>query len=294
MSIAVEAAAPATAQAVPNRLIRAWRFVSSDAGLLAGLIVLVILVLAAIVGPDLIHANAYKTTSDELLSPSGQHWFGTDDVGRDIFIRVLLALRYSLVVMALSTLGTLIIGVTLGLLCGYLGGAIDWAALRVTDILLAIPSLMIAIAAIASFGAKIQVLIFVLIVSFVSIAFRVARTAAIQLRQRDYVLAARLSNVGRFKILLTHILPNSRGTLMVQTTLTAALVLLIETSLSFLGLGAQPPTPSLGSMIANGSQYMEVSPHIILFPTVFVVVLIGAVTSVGNGIQRVFAKQSSR
>jgi len=275
-------------------LARSLQVLRSDRGLLVGVVLFVAIVLLALLGPLVVRTDPFQTSAEVLLGPSWDHLLGTDSVGRDLLARVIGGLRYSLQVVILATAGTALIGISLGLLAGYLGGRTDWIAMRVTDVLLAIPSLMVAIAAIASFGAGLRVLVLVLVVTFVSLALRVARAAAMQLRERDYVLSARLSKVGTARILWIHVFPNSRATLLVQTTLTAALVLLIETSLSFLGLGAQSPAPSLGGMIADGRTWMEVSPHVILVPTAVVIALISSITAIGNGLDRVLARQTAR
>jgi peptide/nickel transport system permease protein len=224
-------------------------------GIGGGLVLLLLVV--AIFAPVLTHYD--PITGDILQSldpPSASHWFGTDDQGRDVFARVLYGARLSLSVAVIAVAIGLVVGVSIGLLAGYAGGVVDLLLMRLIDALLAFPALLLAISITAALGPQIQNAMVAIGVVAVPIYARLTRGQVLALREREFVTAARAIGVRPISIALRHILPNMANSLIVQLTLTAAFAILQEAVLSFLGLGAQPPTPSWGQDISYNQGYI--------------------------------------
>jgi peptide/nickel transport system permease protein len=225
--------------------------------LLIGGTLLVILFLGAILAPviapyDPIAVNA----SDGMLAPSLQHLFGTDDLGRDVFSRVLYGARISLSVGLISVSIGLLVGVSLGLLAGYVGGAVDLFVMRAIDALLAFPALILAISITAALGPQIQNAMIAIGVVAIPAYTRLTRGQVLTVREREYVTAARAVGVPPLRVVMRHVLPNIANPIIVQVSLSTAFAILAEAALSFLGLGAQPPTPSWGQDIAYSQRYL--------------------------------------
>jgi peptide/nickel transport system permease protein len=224
-------------------------------GIGGGLVVL--LVLVAICAPLL---SPYDPTvgdvSDGLLPPSPTHWLGTDDLGRDVLTLVMYGSRISLGVAVISVSIGLLVGVTIGLVAGYAGGTIDLLLMRLIDALLAFPALLLAISITAALGPEIQNAMIAIGVVAIPLYARLTRAQVLSLREREYVTAARAIGVTPGRLALVHILPNIANALIVQATLTTAFAILQEAVLSFLGLGAQPPTPSWGQDINYNQRYI--------------------------------------
>ncbi|MDB5538485.1 MAG: Dipeptide transport system permease protein [Devosia sp.] len=249
--------------APPRRLSNAyqnWYRFSRNPTAVIGAAIVILSILAAILAPWITphpdHVGAVVNFRARHLSPSAEYWFGTDNVGRDIFTRVIFGLRISLL-LALVVLGTAIpIGVTLGLLAGYFGGWVEIVIMRLTDVALAIPPLVMALAVAAVLSPD-------LINSMLAIAAlwwtwhtRLIYSITRQLRTQEFVEAAETLGASKFHILFREILPNCVSALAVKTSLDCGFVILVGASLSFLGLGIQPPTPDLGTMVASGSAFL--------------------------------------
>jgi peptide/nickel transport system permease protein len=236
-----------------------------------------LLVLIAIFAPVLSRYDPIiGDVSDSLEPPSWTHWLGTDDQGRDMLARVMSGARVSLSVAVISVAIGSLVGVTMGLLAGYAGGAVDLLLMRVVDALLAFPALLLAISITAALGPQIQNAMIAIGVVAIPIYARLTRGQVLSVREREYVVAARAIGVSPRRIALQHILPNIANALIVQATLTAAFAILQEAVLSFLGLGAQPPAPSWGQDINYNQRYltnmmwwMSVGPGVAIFIAVF-------------------------
>jgi len=253
-----------------------------SAMIMAGLVVLVI------VGPWLISWEADFTdwdyTSTRPSFDSG-HWFGTDAVGRDILVRTLEGGRISLLVGLVATLVSLVIGVTYGSIAGFYGGLTDRMMMRVVDIIYALPFMFFVILLMVVFGRNI-ILIFVAIgaVNWLDMA-RIVRGQTLSLKNMEFVEAAEACGVERMDIIRRHIVPNLLGVVMVYVTLTIPQVILVESFLSFLGLGVQEPMSSWGALVNDGAQDMESAPWTLIFPAVFLCVTLYCFNYIGDGLR---------
>ena len=265
--------------------------IRSDSALMLGLLLCLVLLIAVCLGPFLDTQDPQEMTAHVLQSPSPMHWLGTDSVGRDVLARLLLGARSSLAVAIAATVAALIIGVTMGIAAAYLGGWVDWALMRIIDIVLSIPPLLLAIAVLAAIGPSTPTLLLVLVMTHLPQTVRVLRVSALQVGQRAFVDSAKISRVPAVRIMLRHVLPNVRGMVIVQASIMVAHMLLLETILSFLGLGVQPPRPSLGFMVSEGRQWMELAPWVVLSPGAVIIFSVAAFTIAGHGLDRMLSSQ---
>ncbi len=279
-----------TARAAPRGAGGGMRFVRRVLGTrLAGAgIVMIALVLscalfAGLIAPYDPNAQDYLALTE---APSAQHWLGTDDLGRDIFSRILYGSRISLQVGIISVGIALSLGVTLGLLAGFTGGRVDNVIMRVVDAVQAFPSLILALAITAALGPGAgNAMIAIGFVSMTTIA-RLTRGQTLSEREREYVAAARVIGVSPVAIMRRHIWPNVTAPIIVQATLGIATAIVTEASLSFLGVGVVPPTPSWGGMLRIGSQYLETAPWMAIAPGIAIFLTVLAFNFVGDGLRQ--------
>lgn len=224
--------------------------------------------------------------ASRLQPPSQSHPFGTDDLGRDVLRRVLHGSCVSLGIALISVGIALSFGSTLGLVCGFLGGVTDMVAMRVVDIMLAFPATLLAIGIVAARGPGINnAMLAVGIVQIPAFA-RLARSMAISIREKEYVTAARCIGASRFRLLSRHVFPNSLSPIIVQATLSIASSILEAAALGFLGLGAQPPTPEWGAMLADGYKYLTIGAWwVLLFPGIFIMLAVLGYNLLGDGLR---------
>jgi peptide/nickel transport system permease protein len=269
---------PAVLRAPPQSRASSIRwFLRKNPRMLVGGTLLFILLFVAAFAPFIAPYDPIKVTvSDALEPPSLSHFLGTDDLGRDVFSRVLWGSRVSLSVGLISVSIGFLLGVTIGLLAGYLGGTFDLLAMRVIDALLAFPALVLAIAITAALGPQIQNAMIAIGIVAVPGYARLTRGQVLAVRSREFIVAARTIGVPPIRIVLRHIFPNIANPLVVQATLATAFAILAEAALSFLGLGPQPPFPSWGQDInysqrylANMKWWMSAGPGIAIFVAVF-------------------------
>jgi peptide/nickel transport system permease protein len=251
-----------------------------------------VILLFVIAGPLVVPHDPQATSVDVLAAPSAAYVLGTDSVGRDVLARLVLGARSSILIALVATFMTMTLGTAIGVAAAYLGGIADAVAMRLMDVLLSIPPLLTAIAVLAAVGPSVPALLAVLVLTYTPQTVRLLRAAALQVTQRGYVDSARISGIRARHIMLLHIVPNVRGVLIVQTTITVAHLLLVETILSFLGLGVQPPTPSLGFMVAEGRQWMEIAPWVVVAPGCVIVFTVAAFTVLGQGLDGALARRS--
>jgi len=256
----------------------------------SGLILLFVLVLA-IVGPWLSPHDYQSTNFDAILkSPSfaGMHWFGTDDLGRDLFVRTMHGIRVTLLVAIVASLVSLVIGVTYGAVAGYVGGRVDAVMMRFVDTLYALPFIFLVILLMVAFERNF-LLIFVAIgaINWLDMA-RIVRGQTLSLREREFVDAARLTGVSTVRIIFRHIAPNLLGIIVVYVTLTIPQAILVESFLSFLGLGVQEPQTSLGSLVDGGVNQMEGASWMLLIPAVLLALILMCFNFLGDALRDFF------
>ncbi len=214
-----------------------------------------------------------------------RHWFGTDDIGRDLFIRTLYGGRISLLIGLAATLVSLVVGIAWGATAGYLGGRVDQFMMRIVDVLYAMPFMFFVILLMVFFGRDV-VLMFVALgaVSWLDMA-RIVRGQTLSLKKKEFIEAARAGGVSSFNIVRRHIVPNLLGVVVVYVTLTIPQVILVESFLSFLGLGVQEPMTSWGALVNDGAQAMETAPWALIFPAVFLALTLFCFNFVGDGLR---------
>lgn len=252
----------------------------------AGLVVLAVLVLAAIFGAIV---APFAANEQEILNrfdgPSWRHWFGTDDLGRDILSRVLIAARGSLQVGAISVGIAMVLGVPIGLAAGYYGGAADAVLMRLMDIVFSFPAILLAIAVVAVRGPGLTNAMIAIGIVYMPIFARITRGSVVTVRNEVYVRAARSLGASDVRIMRKHVFPNVVAPIIVQTSLSLAFAILSEAALSFLGLGVQPPQPSWGRMLADGRGFIKQAPWIGIFPGLAILVTVMAFNLVGDALR---------
>ncbi len=247
------------------------------------------LIILSIVGPYLTTYDPVKVDySLRLLAPSSEHWLGTDHNGRDIFTRLIHGMSITLYVGFLSVVVGLIIGVPLGILSGYYGKLLDTITMRFIDVLLAFPGILLAIALVSVLGGSITNVILAVGVFSVPGFARIVRGSTMAVKKLEYIDAVRALGASDMRIILLHVLPNIVSPIIVQATIRIAIAILIASGLSFLGLGAQPPTPEWGAMLSQGRSYMFDHPHVALFPGLAIVVVVLAFNLFGDGLRDAF------
>jgi len=231
----------------------------------------------------------YDPNAQDLLvlldPPSAAHWFGTDEIGRDIAARVIVGTRITLAIALASVALAGVAGVALGLVAGYVHGAIDRVIMLCLDLLMTVPSLVLAIAVVAAIGANAVGLVTAITISFVPPLARLVRARVLELCDLDYVEAARAVGMRPKRILLRHILPNAESVIVIELSLMAGEAVLVGSALGFLGLGVQPPAPEWGAMLGASRQFLEVAPHVAVVPGLAVSLLVLAFNLFGDGLR---------
>ena len=251
-----------------------------------GLTVIVIVVAVALLAPVVAPYDPLATSWTAVRkAPSAAHWFGTDEIGRDVLSRVVWGARASLLAGIVSVLISLSIGVPVGLLAGYAGGKVDMLISRLTDALLACPFLILAIALAAFLGPSLTNAMIAIGISATPVVIRLTRAQTMAIKAEDFVLAARAIGNPPWRIALRHVLPNVIPALIVQATLAIAAAVIAEASLSFLGLGQQPPAPSWGSMLNVAKNYIDNAPWMAVWPGLSIFVLVLSFNLVGDGLR---------
>lgn len=269
----------------------AWRRLRRSRAALASAVLLLLIGLACVVGPWLLPWSGQALDFDQVATPpawASGHWFGTDSVGRDLLARTLQGGRISLMVGILATAVSLLIGVAWGIVAGYVGGRVDAVMMRIVDILYAMPFMFFVILLMVLFGRHLA-LIFVAIgaINWLDMA-RIVRGETLALRQRPFIEAARVGGLTPAAIMLRHIAPNLLGVVVVYVTLTIPQVILVESFLSFLGLGVQEPQTSWGALVNDGAADMETAPWALLFPAGFLATTLFCFNFLGDGLRDAF------
>jgi len=270
-------------------LRRSFRLLARIPGAWIGTAIVGLLVLMALFGPAAAPYDPYHiSAADKLRPPSPAHWFGTDDLGRDLLSRVLTGARISLAVGVVVLVLAMVVGVGLGLIAGYWGGWMDEALMRTTDVFLAFPRLVLAIAIAATLGPGLSNSVLAIALSWWPWYTRLVRGQLLSLREQEYVLAAVSLGAGRPRILLQHLLPNVGTTVVVQASIDIGFAILATASLSFIGLGAQPPTPEWGAIIAQARSYMVDAWWYPTFPGTAIFLAVLGFNLLGNAVRDAF------
>ncbi len=273
-------------QAGLQRAWRIWlRFATNPLGLV-GLAVVVLLLLTALFAPWLAtHHPHEQTLAMALRPPSADHWLGTDELGRDIWSRIVWGSRISLTIIAIVCVIVGPIGLAIGCVAGYARGWVDTVLMRVTDLFLAFPSLILALAFVAALGPSLEnAIVAIALTNWPPIA-RLARAETLSLRSSDYIAAVRLMGASPVRIVLRHIVPLCLPSVIVRLSLNMATVILTAAGLGFLGLGAQPPTPEWGAMVSTGRKFMLDSWWVVTFPGLAILVVSVAFNLVGDALR---------
>lgn len=251
-----------------------------------GLVIVILFVVVAMVAPYIAPYNPYAIDlAGQIAPPTSAHWLGQDGNGADILSRLLIGARISLEVAAIVVTISALFGVIIGLISGYFGGIIDLIIMRLVDILLAFPGLLLAIALVAVLGPALQnVIIALTVLGWVPYA-RLTRGQVIAIKEREFVLAAQISGQSHVRIMRVHVLPNVLAPIIVQATFSVAGVIIAESSLSFLGLGVAPGTPSWGAMLNDGKQVLLSAPHVSVFPGLAIMLVVLAFNFLGDGLR---------
>ncbi len=267
------------------------RFVRHGTALLGALVLIGILGVA-LFAPLLTPRDPYQQRLADRIKPpawsvggSWEHPLGTDFVGRDLMSRIIYGARVSLLVGATAVAIAAVIGVPLGLIAGYYGGSLDAIIMAAVDIMLTFPYILLALAVVGSIGPGLRNLIIVLGITSWPLYARVVRGEVLAIRQKDFLGAAYALGATDFRVVLVHVLPNVASSIIVLASLETARVILAESALSFLGLGVPPPTPSWGSMLSEGRQYLEVAWWLAIFPGIAILLTVLAINLVGDGIR---------
>ena len=265
---------------------RAWRRLVRRRGAMVALAVIALIVLAAVLAPLVApYDPTQQSWSLVRKPPSAAHWLGTDEVGRDLLARIIYGGRASLSAGVLSVAIALAVGVPIGLLAGYVGGFVDALVSRMTDAMLACPFLILAIALAAFLGPSLTNAMIAIGITATPIFVRLTRGQVLSVKAEDYVEAARAVGNPRWRIAFRHILPNVLPQLLVQATLTIATAIIAEASLSFLGLGQQPPAPSWGSMLNTAKNYVDNAPWMAIWPGLAIFLLVLSFNLLGDGLR---------
>lgn len=251
----------------------------------AGFIIILAMVIIAVFAPLIAtQAPEAQDLAARFQSPSAAHIFGTDNFGRDIFSNVVYGARISLFIGLVATIISVIIGTIIGAVAGFFGGAVDNLMMRLVDIILSIPSLILAIAISAVLGTGIRNLILAVSLSSITNYARIVRASVLSVKEQEYVEAAKIGGASNFRLIFRHILPNCTGPIIVQATLGVGTAILQAASLSFIGLGVQPPTPEWGGMLSQGRSYIRDYPHMTIFPGLAIALTIFSLNLFGDGL----------
>lgn len=251
-------------------------------GLCILLVEIILVILALVIAP-------YDYTAMDIVAaqqgPSAAHWFGTDELGRDIFSRVLYGGRYSISMGVLAVMISTTVGMTIGAIAGYFGGKVDNILMRLLDVIQSLPAMLLSIVLSAVLGPGYFNTILALSVNGMPASARMLRAQMMKVRGNEYIEAAQSINCSKFRIIVRHMIPNSFSPNIVQATMSIAHMIVMAASLSFIGLGVQPPTPEWGAMLTGARQFIRQCPHMVIFPGLAIAVTVLAVNLMGDGLR---------
>jgi ABC-type dipeptide/oligopeptide/nickel transport system permease subunit len=262
-----------------NRLIRNK---SAMIGFCLLMIIFILCLLAPVIGPEGFNA---QNLQEKFQPPSWRHPCGTDNLGRDIFIRILYGGRVSLFIGVVSTLFSAVVGIVIGLFSGFYGGRADNIAMRILDILMSMPSILLAITIAAALGTGVNSAIIAIGISAIPIFARLTRAPILQVKNEEYIEAARAISASKIRIMFRHLLPNILSPLIVQTTINVALSIMLAAGLSFLGMGVQPPNPEWGAIITSAKVYIIDHSYMVTMPGIAMALTVIALNLFGDGLR---------
>lgn len=269
-----------------SELRRVFRQFSKNKAAMAGLIIFVLEILLAILAPWITPYNyAAMDMSSQFALPSLTHPFGCDDVGRDILARVLYGARYSLSLGIIAALASNLIGMVVGAVAGFMGGWVDNIIMRICDVIQAIPGMLLVIILAALFEPGFSNTIFALTFSLITYPARLIRGQLLKERGNEYVEAEQSINASKARIIFSHLIPNCMSPLIVNTTMGIASRITFAASLSFIGLGVQPPTPEWGAMLSSARDFMRRAPHLVIFPGLAIALTVLSLNLMGDGLR---------
>ena len=271
-----------------SQWVEIWRRMRRNRLAMIGLAIVVVLILIAIFADQIVDYDTVvikQNISIRLQGPSAEHWFGTDELGRDIFARLVHGARISLLVGVVAVCIALATGGTLGAIAGYFGGVVDNVIMRIMDIFLSIPILLLAIMIVAALGSSIVNLMIAIGLASMPTFARVVRASVLSVKDQEFVEAARAIGSKNSHIIFRHIMPNCLSPIIVQSTLRVATAILSTASMSFIGLGIQPPSPEWGAMLASGRGYIRDAPHVVVIPGLLIMITILALNLLGDGLR---------
>lgn len=288
MSTNTSTAAKKVAPKKRSQIAEVWRRLKKNRMAMFGLFIVFLLLLMVIFADvmfDYDEVVIKQNVSQRLQFPSKDHWFGTDEFGRDILARIVHGSRISLAVGVIAVSMSLLAGGTLGAIAGYYGGVLDNVIMRTMDIFLAVPSLLLSMCIVAALGPSMFNLMIAIAISSIPGYARIVRSSVLTVKDQEFVEAARCIGARDWQIILFQIIPNCLAPIIVQATLKVAGAILSTSSLSFLGLGVRPPAPEWGSMLSNGRSYLRDSWHITMFPGLAIMITILALNLLGDGLR---------
>ena len=269
-----------------SEFLRVMKQLSRNKMAVVGLIILVIEIVLAILAPVI---APYDYTQMDILNmfapPSAQHIFGCDDLGRDIFSRILIGARYSLSCGILATLIGVVIGMAIGAVAGFFGGKVDNIVMRILDVIQAIPGMVMMIVMSAVLGPGFINTIFAMAFGTIPGMARMLRAQMLKVRENEYIEASVSINCSKFRIIMDHLIPNCMSPMIVQATMGVAQTITTASGLSFIGLGVQPPIPEWGAMLSGARQFIRQAPHLVIFPGLAIAVTVLALNMMGDGLR---------
>lgn len=264
-----------------------WHRLKKNKLSVVGLIIIVVMIVSSIgigfvVDYDQIILHNIK---EKLQGPSLAHWFGTDAYGRDLFLRIIYGARISLFIGFVSVAGAMFIGGAVGAISGFYGGKIDIIVMRFMDMLMAIPSTLFAICVVSALGTGVINLLFAIMVSMIPQFAMIVRSSVLTIKDSEFIEAARCGGTSTFRIITRHIIPNAMGPIIVQATLALGGVILTAASMSFIGLGVQPPEPEWGAILTEGQEFMRDYPYLVFIPGVTIMLSVLGCNFLGDGLR---------
>lgn len=269
-----------------SQLPEIWRRYKKNKAAMVGLVILIFIILIAVFADVIVPYEKCieQVGAERLQGPSATHWFGTDDLGRDLFARVIHGSRYSLLIGVSTSLMALAAGAILGASAGYFGGMVDNIICRITDVFMCVPPILLSLAVVAALGSNMKNLIIAITVSCIPGNIRLIRSVVLTVAEQDYVEAARSYGASHARIIFKYVLPNAMGPIIVNTTMAISDMILSAAGLSFIGMGIQPPSPEWGALLSNAQKYMFTSLYLLIFPGIFILLSSLSFNLVGDGL----------